>query len=109
MFVLIELADLNAEIAKVFSTTCVIFYTWALNRTVTFANNDAALVRQLLKYFKYMLFGMLINYSVFYVVNLNLYWIEYGYAIAAASGSLCAMAFNFLSMKYRVFRNSSFN
>lgn len=109
LFSLIEVAGLNPELAKVFSTTCAIFYTWALNRTVTFRNDDAALFWQFLSYFKYMLFGMLINYSVFYFVNTKLYWIEYGYAIAAALGSLCAMAINFASMKYRIFKNGASN
>lgn len=109
LFALIEIAGLNAELAKIFSTTCVIVYTWILNRTITFADGDTALVRQLIKYFKYMLFGMFVNYSVFYFMNLKLSWLDYGYTIAAALGSLCAMVFNFLSMKYRVFRGRSLN
>lgn len=88
-------------IAFVFAVTV----TWILNRTYTFQNKSASKLHH--EYFRYMstqVLGAAINFGI-YAMCLHLSEFMRQWPVAAlAVGSVVAMVFNFLAMKFLVFK-----
>ena len=107
LFYLVEFINFRPEHARFFSLPTVIFFTWYLNRKLTFKDNNKRVYKQLSKYYLFMFLGVTVNYSIFYFLldvfkNISL---NYFIALVIASGS--SMMINFINMKLFVFRNSN--
>ncbi|WP_426110379.1 GtrA family protein [Massilia sp. PWRC2] len=93
---------------RAISFICAVWTTWQFNRRYTFAPSKKLSVwQEWWRYLSAMLLGGAVNYVIYSVVVIALPDIPLLPFISVAAGSLSAMAVNFISAKYLVFRRSS--
>lgn len=107
-FLLHDLAQLNAYIARPFSILAAMICTWLGNRTLTFADRAARGLRGIfsewLKFAATNTMGALFNYATFAAI-LGLAPAPFNYRyLALAAGTAVGLVFNFTLSKYVVFR-----
>jgi len=109
----LHLMDLNLYTGRVFSFLIAATFTWACNRSLTFAG--AGTDRMLHQWSRFILFnsiGGIVNFAVYVLVAVKL---REAYAwpgqiasllpyMGVACGSVSGLAFNFLTSKFFVFR-----
>jgi putative flippase GtrA len=113
LWVALQPLGLNLYAGRVFSYLVAATFTWACNRSLTFAGapTDGAL-RQWARFILFNAIGGIVNFAVYVLVAVELretyHWT--GQAAAAlpylgvACGSVSGLAFNFLASKFLVFR-----
>ena len=104
IFILFEIG-ITPKYSRIITIPLAILLTWYFNRNFTFNNKNPKKFRQYIKYFFVIMFGILINYSVYlYFLDL-LKAIQFSYVIALCLGSLSSMVFNFWISKFYTFKN----
>lgn len=109
----LHLIGLNLYTGRVFSFLVAATFTWACNRVLTFASSgtDGAF-HQWARFVGFNAIGGIVNFAIYVLVAVKL---REAYAwpgqiesvlpyIGVACGSLCGLAFNFLTSKFFVFR-----
>lgn len=89
---------------RIISLPLAIILTWLLNRRITFRNKNPQKIKQLLKYFIFVITGMSINYLAYLLVIDLLKNQPFSYLIAICFGSASSMSFNFLSSNFIIFK-----
>lgn len=106
-FLLYRLAGLDILLARALAFSPAVLVTWLLNRTFTFGaarRKDKPAPREFLGYVLLQGGGIGINFAVFYLaVHLSALALRFP-LIALALGAGTAMAFNFLGMKFVLYR-----
>ena len=109
----LELLGLSLYTGRVFSYLVAATFTWAGNRSLTFANApDIGALRQWARFVFFNALGGLVNFAVYVLVAIKL---REFFALAdpvdallpyvgVACGSVSGLALNFLASKFLVFR-----
>jgi putative flippase GtrA len=113
LWVALRLLGLNLYAGRVFSYLIAATFTWACNRSLTFAGagGDGA-VRQWSRFILFNAIGGIVNFAVYVLVAVKLResydWTAQVAAmlpyLGVACGSVSGLAFNFLASKFFVFR-----
>jgi putative flippase GtrA len=113
LWVALQLVGLNLYAGRVFSYLVAATFTWACNRTLTFAGAGAdGAMRQWARFIFFNAIGGSVNFAVYVLVAVKL---REAYAwtgqlsamlpyLGVACGSVSGLAFNFLASKFLVFR-----
>lgn len=98
------IVGVDPYVARLFSIFTAIVFTWWFNRKHSFQIDTKPNLKEFLKYFSTSAAGASINW-VSYSVLIIYFIIDSNYLVVAAGIATCiAMVFNFLSMKYLVFK-----
>ena len=113
LWVALQLLGLNLYAGRVFSFLIAATFTWACNRSLTFAHagTDGAM-RQWARFLLFNAVGGAVNFAVYVLVAVKLReahpWAGQVAAalpyLGVACGSVSGLAFNFLASKFLVFR-----
>jgi putative flippase GtrA len=113
LWVALHLVGLNLYTGRVFSFLIAATFTWACNRSLTFASAGAdGAIRQWVRFVFFNAIGGIVNFAVYVLVAVKL---REAYAwtgqigpmlpyLGVACGSVSGLAFNFLASKFLVFR-----
>jgi putative flippase GtrA len=101
LLLLAKLLGMNIYLARIISWLAAATSTWRLNRTLTFADHGAPLLRQWLMFLATNAGGGLINMGV----SLGLIAARVGPVLALACGALAGLLWNFLASRRFVFGN----
>ena len=113
LWVALRLFGLNLYAGRVFSYLVAATFTWACNRTLTFAGAPAdRALRQWARFILFNAIGGIVNFAVYVLVAVKLRdayaWTGQVSAmlpyLGVACGSVSGLAFNFLASKFLVFR-----
>jgi putative flippase GtrA len=109
----LHLIGLNLYSGRVFSYLIAATFTWACNRSLTFASTGAdGAIRQWARFVFFNAIGGIVNFAVYVLVAVKLRE-AYAWSVQIASllpylgvacGSVSGLAFNFLTSKFFVFR-----
>jgi putative flippase GtrA len=105
LIVLFHWAGADIYLSRLLAFIFAVTVTWILNRTYTFqAKSSVRLHHEYLRYMSTQIGGAAINFGV-YAVCLHFSTLMSQWPVTAlATGSVVAMAFNFLAMKFLVFK-----
>ncbi|MFE8034933.1 GtrA family protein [Thiohalocapsa marina] len=106
--VLVRAGDWGLYEARLLSFSLAVSATWALNRRFTFTHRSSAnRKREYARYFTVQSVGALLNLGVYSAFLLQ--WPSLGAwpVLPLAAGSLSAMVFNFLGVRFFAFTGSS--
>jgi putative flippase GtrA len=113
LWVALQLLGLNLYAGRVFSFLIAATFTWACNRSLTFAGASAdGAMRQWARFILFNAIGGIVNFTVYVLVAVKLReaydWSGEARAmlpyLGVACGSVSGLAFNFLASKRLVFR-----
>lgn len=93
-------------LGRALSFLCAVAVTWVLNRCCTFSDRQSSFTagRELLAYLSLMLFGGLVNYSVYAWLLDASDFVRLEPVVGVAAGSLAGMGVNLLSARFLLFR-----
>ena len=109
----LHLVGLNLYSGRLFSYLIAATFTWACNRSLTFASTGAdGAIRQWARFIFFNAIGGIVNFAVYVLVAVKLReaydWTSQFAAVlpylGVACGSVSGLAFNFLTSKFFVFR-----
>lgn len=109
----LHLVGLNLYSGRLFSYLIAATFTWACNRSLTFASTGAdGPIRQWARFIFFNAIGGIVNFTVYVLVAIKLReaydWTSQLAAVlpylGVACGSVSGLAFNFLTSKFFVFR-----
>lgn len=102
---LIYLYELNPYQARVISYIIALLVTWSLNSKWTFRNRVARKTHhEFYLYSAIQTIGVAINYGVYVWIISIFSWLFFNPVFALAVGSVVAMGFNYLTLRYIVFK-----
>lgn len=109
----LQLIGLNLYAGRLFSFLVAATFTWACNRALTFASSRTdGVFRQWARFIGFNGIGGIVNFAVYVLVAVELreayLWpgqiVSVLPYLGVACGSVCGLAFNFLTSKFFVFR-----
>lgn len=106
---LTNLADMSPVTARSFSFTLAVMTTWLINRQISFQVRKRPTFREFYSYFSAMILGAIVNWGVYLAVIHQIPCLARYPAIALIPATLAGMVFNFLSMKFWIFRRGKSN
>lgn len=90
--------------SRLISLPLAILFTWYFNRIFTFRSQNQNKIIQFSRYFLLILFGIMINFSVYiFIINLLESW-KYSFILAIIFGSGSSALFNFTISKFKIFK-----
>ena len=104
---LVSYTGMTPIAARAISFTLAVITTWLINRHISFAVRKRPTFREFYSYFSAMILGAAINWTVYLVVITQNPCLTQYPAIALIPATLAGMVFNFLSMKFWIFRGSN--
>lgn len=104
MQALVTFAGWGPVQARAVSIPVAVLATWALNRTITFRDSDAPVLRSLARYIAVSATGAAVNFVVYTGLVLSSRTMAAAPLAALAIASIVALLVNFLGSKHFAFR-----
>jgi len=101
---LVSFADVHPHPARAVSFTAAVVFTWWLNRSWSFAVKEAPSWGEFFLYLKSMALGGVINWVTYAALVERVGLLGRYPALALLPATLLAMAFNFSTMRFWIFR-----
>jgi len=102
---LVSVAEVSPFVARIFSFSGAVTFTWWMNRRYTFKSERSASLREFMQYITTQSLGLGINVGIYSLCLLSIDITATYPVIALVPATGVALIFNFVSMKKIVFKS----